>query len=82
MNTVVIEHVALSELPAAWRIRLPAAPNVRVTVRIEEEAERPALSDNPLFGMWQHREDVADVATFARQLRAPRYKLNGASLED
>lgn len=78
MNTVVIEHVALSELPAAWRVRLPATPNVRVTVRIEEEAELPQLVDNPLFGMWQHREDMADVATYVRQLRAPRYRLTDA----
>ena len=41
MNTVVIEHVALNELPAAWRARLPVAPNTRVTVRIEEEAVEP-----------------------------------------
>ena len=37
MNTVVIEHVALNELPAAWRAQLPVASNARVTVRIEEE---------------------------------------------
>lgn len=76
MNTVVIEHVALNELPAAWRDRLPVAPNTRVTVRIEEEAEQTAqsaLADNPLFGMWQDREEMADVAAYVRQLRAPRY---------
>lgn len=58
MNTVVIKHVALSELPAAWRTRLPATPNARVTVRIEEEeeAEQPVLADNPLLGMRQYRE--------------------------
>ncbi|MHB1591061.1 MAG: hypothetical protein ACYCTW_05960 [Sulfuricella sp.] len=82
MNTVVIEHVALSELPAAWRARLPAEPNVRVTVRIEEEATQPILADNPLFGMWQDREEVADIAAYARQLRAPRYNLNGSRHED
>jgi len=77
MNTVVIEHVALNELPAAWRARLPVAPNTRVTVRIEEEAveqtAQSALADNPLFGMWQDREELADVAAYVRQLRAPRY---------
>lgn len=77
MNAVVIEHVALNELPASWRARLPIAPNMRVTVRIEEEPEpQPAstspATDNPLFGMWQDREDLADVAAYARQLRAPR----------
>lgn len=77
MNTVVIEHVALNELPAAWRARLPVAPNTRVTVRIEEEAVEQtaqfALADNPLFGMWQDREELADVAAYVRRLRAPRY---------
>ena len=86
MNTVVIEHVALNELPAAWRAQLPVASNARVTVRIEEEvaeqAAHPALADNPLFGMWQDREDVADVAAYARRLRAPRYNLDGSRRED
>lgn len=76
MNTVVIEHVALNELPASWRARLPTASNMRVTVRIEEELESEpasaAANDNPLFGMWRDREDMADVAAYARQLRAPR----------
>ena len=85
MNTVVIKHVAFNELPAAWRAQLPVASNARVTVRIEEEvAEKPdeqaaqsALADNPLFGMWQDRDDTADVATYARGLRMPRYTPDG-----
>ena len=77
MNTVVIEHVALNELPASWRARLLIGPNMRVTVRIDEELEsQPAdastATSNPLFGMWKDREDIADVAAYARQLRAPR----------
>ena len=77
MNTVVIEHVSLNELPASWRARLSAAPNMRVTVRIEEEPESEpasgsAANDNPLFGMWRDRDDMADAAAYARQLRAPR----------
>jgi hypothetical protein len=91
MNTVVIEHVPLDELPAAWRARLPVASNARVTVRIEEEVEeeeaveRPAQSalvDNPMFGMWRDREDTSDVAAYARRLRAPRYTLDGSHRED
>ena len=87
MNTLVIEHVELNELPAAWRAQLPVASNARVTVRIEEEAAaeqaaQPALADNPLFGMWRDREDVADVAAYARRLRAPRYNLDGSRRED
>jgi hypothetical protein len=86
MNTVVIEHVALTELPAAWRARLPVSPNARVTVRIEEEADeqqaQPALAGNPLFGMWQDREEADDVAAYARRLRAPRYNVDGSRRED
>lgn len=86
MNTVVIEHVALNELPAAWRARLPVALNARVTVRIEEEADEQAaqstLADNPLFGMWQDREETSDVTAYARRLRAPRYNLDGSRRED
>lgn len=77
MNAVVIEHVKVSELPEDWRARLHAASNARVTVRIEEEAEsREAAkenAENPLFGMWQDREEMADVETYVRKLRAPRF---------
>jgi len=78
MNTVVIEHVKLNEVPDAWRARLLISPNTRVTVRIEEEApesetaSRAATDSHPLFGLWQNQEDITDVASYARQLRAPR----------
>ncbi|MDX8399854.1 MAG: hypothetical protein R8K20_06355 [Gallionellaceae bacterium] len=77
MNAVVIEHVALDELPAAWRSRLLIAPDTRVTVRIEEEAPS-ALTDNPMFGMWRDREEMADVDAYVRKLRAPRYLPDGS----
>jgi hypothetical protein len=75
MNAVVIEHVKVSELPEDWRSRLHAAANARVTVRIEEEAETAAKenAENPLFGMWQDREEMADVEAYVRKLRAPRF---------
>lgn len=81
MNAVVIEHVKVSELPEDWRARLHAASNARVTVRIEEEAEpREAArettkegAENPLFGMWQDRAEMADVDAYVRKLRAPRF---------
>jgi len=81
MNAIVIEHVTLNELPAAWRNRLHIAPDTRVTVRIEEEAEPvapSALTDNPIFGMWRDREDMADVGAYVRRLRAPRYRPDGS----
>jgi hypothetical protein len=77
MNAVVIEHVALNELPVAWRSRLLIAPDTRVTVRIEEETESAtpsASTDNPMFGMWREREEMADVDAYVRKLRAPRYQ--------
>ena len=73
MNAVVIEHVKVSELPENWRAKLHADSNARVTVRIEEE-QSTQTTDNPLFGMWRDREDMADVDTYVRTQRAPRFK--------
>ncbi|MHB8474186.1 MAG: hypothetical protein ACYDC8_15325 [Gammaproteobacteria bacterium] len=77
MSAIVIEHVKVSELPEDWRARLHAAANARVTVRIEEETEvREAAkenAENPLFGMWGDREEMADVEAYMRKLRAPRF---------
>ena len=33
-------------------------------------AEQP---DDPLFGMWRAREEMADVEAYVRELRAPRF---------
>jgi hypothetical protein len=78
MSAVVIEHVKVSELPEDWRARVNAADDASVTVRIEEEAKLPAAeakenAENPLFGMWQDREEMADVEAYVRKLRAPRF---------
>jgi hypothetical protein len=88
MNTVVIEHVALNELPPAWQARLSGAFKTRVTVRIEEEVEditeqsnAAAITDNPLFGLWQDRAEMADVSIYTRQLRAPRYTINSTDAD-
>lgn len=91
MNAVVFEHVRLSELPAAWRDKLPKAGFARkshVTVRIEQEetprtpadkeqADLEAVMANPMFGMWADRKDMADVAGYVRALRAPRLGADG-----
>jgi hypothetical protein len=29
--------------------------------------------ENPLFGMWKDREEMADVEAYVRNLRAPRF---------
>jgi diaminopimelate decarboxylase len=79
MDAIVIEHVKVSELPESWRAKLGAAREARVTVRIEAETETSGAQapkqgeDNPLFGMWRDREDMADVEAYVRQLRAPRF---------
>lgn len=86
MMTVVFEHVELSELPAAWRARLPLGSDARLTVQIDEESNAteavPPQQENPMFGMWQDREDIADVETFARQLRASRPTADGSPYGD
>lgn len=86
MNAIVIEHVKLEELPAAWQAKFIVAPGTqgraRVRVRIEaedtEEQSAAPLTDNPLFGMWRDRKDMSDVAGYIRAMRAPRFTDDGA----
>ena len=87
MNAIVIEHVPVAELPLAWRAKLAQSADAHVTVRIEEEAQSAApaaeefVTDDPAFGIWRDREDVADVAAYVRKLRAPRYNRDGSRNE-
>ena len=90
MNTVVIEHVPIAELPTAWRNRLDAPREVRVTIRIEAESEVEAAQDDPIlaefandpsFGMWRDREDMADVEGYLRRVRTPRFLRGESSSE-
>lgn len=84
MNAIVIEHVPLAELPLAWREKLGSMPHVRVTVRIEAEDEQTeaqgaaAFANDPLFGMWRDRPDMADVDSHVRDIRAPRFNKDGS----
>ncbi len=73
MNAVTIEHIKISELPAAWRAKLPAPENARVTVRIEEETSGLETEENVLFGLWRDREDMTDLEAYINKLRAPRF---------
>lgn len=80
MNAIVIEHVKVEDLPEDWRERLHAKNDTRVTVRIEEEAVQtaanqaePFITNDPAFGIWRDREDMADVDAYLRKLRAPRF---------
>ncbi len=80
MNAVVFEHVPLSELPAAWRVKLPQMASNQVRVRIEEEDAQPLAfeTNDPAFGIWRDREDMADVQAYVRKLREPRYGRDGS----
>ncbi|MBK9237952.1 MAG: hypothetical protein IPO19_18995 [Rhodoferax sp.] len=79
MNTVVFEHVQVRDLPQAWQAKLGDLLNAgfsKVTVRIEEDpTESPdaQFANDPLFGMWRDREDMADVDAYIRAIRAPRF---------
>ena len=73
----------VSELPPAWRAKLAESAHAHVTVRIEQEAQAAApaeefVTDDPAFGIWRDREDMADVAAYLRKLRAPRYNRDGS----
>lgn len=85
MNAVVFEHVPVAELPEKWRAKLAYAGTAVVTVRIEEEVQdAPAeafVTDDPAFGIWRDREDMADVADYVRKIRQPRYKRDGSRSE-
>ena len=85
MTAVVIEHVPVAELPPAWRAKLAKADGALVTVRIEEELQAaPAeefVTDDPAFGIWRDREDMADVAAYVRKIRQPRYNRDGSRNE-
>jgi hypothetical protein len=91
MNAVVFEHVPVAELPQKWREKLAVAGtagSATVTVRIEEEAQEQAaaaadafVTDDPAFGIWRDREDMADVAAYVRKIRQPRYNRDGSRNE-
>lgn len=86
MTGLVIEHVPVAELPAAWQEQLGQAADVRVTVRIEaeqtaEEQSSAEFVDDPLFGMWRDREDMADVPAYIRRIRASRFNSDGTPNE-
>jgi len=69
MNAVVIEHVALAELPNAWRERLVMPGNARVRVVVEEEAG----DRDTAFGMWRDCGEMTDVDAYVRRLLPPRF---------
>ncbi len=86
MNAIVIEHVPVADLLPAWRAKLVHSTDALVTVRIEEEAQATTpveefVTDDPAFGIWRDREDMAGVAAYVRSLREPRYNRDGSRNE-
>ena len=87
MNAIVIEHVPVTELPQAWRDKLIQAADGHVTVRIEAEDQAAAaatdefVTDDPAFGIWRDRQDMADVEAYVRRIRAPRFNRDGSRNE-
>ena len=50
------------------------------TVKLPDESadQAPEPTDDPAFGMWRDRQDMADVAAYIRRIRAPRFKRDGS----
>lgn len=82
MNAVVFEHVPVAELPPKWRTRLAKVGGALVTVRIEAETQAALaeefVTDDPAFGIWRDRQDMADVPAYVRKLRQPRHSRDGS----
>jgi hypothetical protein len=85
MNAIVIEHVPIEQLPTEWQAQFKYIAGAHVTVRIEQElpANEAAkfTTDDPAFGIWRDREDMADVSAYVRRLRQPRYNRDGSRNE-
>ena len=48
-----------------------------VDADLADPIDVPAMTANPLFGMWRNREDLADVVGYVRDLRQPRFSPDG-----
>ncbi|MFM9970367.1 MAG: hypothetical protein ACKVQK_18405 [Burkholderiales bacterium] len=96
MSAVIIEHVNIADLPETWRAKLPASKSAHVTVRIESEPSAAStitsvaaasatpdfVTDDPAFGIWRDRDDMADVEAYVRKMRMPRYNRDGSRNEN
>jgi hypothetical protein len=40
---------------------------------LRRKQQTAAFADDPLFGMWRDREDMADVSAYIRGMRASRF---------
>lgn len=71
-TTVVLKDVKAGDLPQAWRRRVKAKTDERLTVTITRPKPSAAKKPNATFGMWADRTDLTDPAAYVRALRAPR----------
>jgi hypothetical protein len=80
MNAVVLDHVPLADLPAAWRDKLQSLTTAQVRVRIEEEDANASSfeTSDPAFGIWRDHQDMTDVQAYVRKMRESRYGRDGA----
>lgn len=82
MNAIVIEHVPIEQLSAEWQAQFKSIAGAHVTVRIEQELPTNEAAkfttDDPAFGIWRDREDMADFSAYARKLCQPRYNRDGS----
>jgi hypothetical protein len=53
-------------------------PGSTMKLPAEPADQTPAPTDDPAFGMWRDRQDMADVAAYVRRIRAPRFKRDGS----
>ena len=68
-------HAALDRLLAI----VPALEAAGVEPLTEDEiAAEEFVPGDPLFGMWRDREDVANVASYVRSIRASQFNDDGA----
>jgi hypothetical protein len=47
-------------------------------VRHRSGINQEFTTDDPAFGIWRDREDIADVNAYVRKLREPRFKPDGS----
>lgn len=71
MQSILLEHIQVKDLPESWRQKLNTSPETRVRVRIEEEITDTTTS---LFGLWKDNDATTNVETYINQIREPRYK--------
>lgn len=45
--------------------------------RQQLKAASDSSTDDPAFGMWRDRQDMADVPAYVRKIRQPRYRTDG-----